>query len=65
MPSKKQQAKQIAELQERLDAAERKNRVLTVENEQLASVCARDRKRIQSETAAYSRNIADSEGTTK
>jgi regulator of replication initiation timing len=65
MGSKKQLAQQLADVREALEAAERKNRVLTVENEQLAAVIARDRQRVLAETAVASRTIAEAEGKSK
>jgi hypothetical protein len=51
------------ELRESLEIAERKIRVLTVENEQLAAVCARDRARVHAEAAESAGRIAAAEGT--
>jgi hypothetical protein len=62
---RKQLAKQLAEAQEALETEQRKNRVLTVENEQLAAVIARDRQRVLAETAVAARSIAQAEGKGK
>lgn len=65
MPSKEKLAKELAETREALEAEQRKTRVQQVEIESLAAVIARDRKRIESECAAYARTIADCEGIPK
>lgn len=54
-------AKEILDLQARLDEKDRLIDVLKAENESLAGVIARDRQRIKAETAAYSRQIAEAE----
>lgn len=52
----------IAELQADLQAAHRVISVCECEIETLAAVIARDRARVQAETAAYQRARAESEG---
>ena len=54
--------KRVVDLEQRLDAAERKQAVAETEVESMADVIARDRARIKSETAAYTRQQAEAEG---
>lgn len=58
------QAKAILDMQSRLDEKDRFIAVLKAENESLAGVIARDRARVQAETARHARRQADYEGTT-
>lgn len=52
---------QLAEEKAEHEATRRKLRVAEVEIEAMAGVIARDRQRIQSESAAYARQQAESE----
>lgn len=54
----------VLDLESALDAERRKLSVAGAEIESLAAVIARDRQRIQAETAAYARQQADAEGLT-
>jgi hypothetical protein len=47
------------------EATRRELRVLEAERDALAAVVARDRARVQAETAAYARQQADAEGLAK
>jgi len=53
--------RKILDLESDLDAANRKIRVIEAERDAMAEVIARDRLRVQSETAAYARAKAESE----
>lgn len=57
------QAKAILDMQSRLDEKDRLIVVLRAEIDGLAGVIARDRQRIQAETARYAREQAEAEGT--
>ena len=56
--------KQVAKLESELDTTERKLAVSIAEIESMAAVISRDRARIKSEAAAYSRAQAEAEGNT-
>lgn len=58
------QAKTVLDMQARLDEKDRLVSVLKAEVDSLAGVIARDRQRIQAETARYARDQAEAEGTT-
>lgn len=53
---------QVAQLKAELAAKERIIAVKDAELESMAAVIARDRERVKAETAAYSRQRAESEG---
>lgn len=56
---------EVLDLRSQLEAAERTIVVKQAEIENLAAVVARDRMRIQSETAAYGKARAENEGQQK
>jgi hypothetical protein len=53
---------QLAAEQAAHEATRRELRVIEAERDALAAVVARDRARVQAETASYARQQADSEG---
>ncbi|NOY41582.1 MAG: hypothetical protein GXP26_07095 [Planctomycetes bacterium] len=59
----KQLRNQVAELESKLAAKDRAIAVNEAEIESLAAVIARDRQRVQAETATYVRQRAECEGT--
>ena len=54
--------KSVADLEQQLDATQRRLSVADAEIESMAAVIARDRARIKSEGAAYTRRQAECEG---
>jgi len=55
--------RQLLQLESELDVERRTIKVLQAELDSMAAVLARDRERIRAESAAYSRQRADAEGT--
>ena len=56
-------AKRVLTLEAQLEAEQLRVKVLETERDTMALVIARDRARVQAESAAYSRARADHEGT--